>query len=929
MKFFLSIIGVLFLLGACSSGDVLDLSGDWTVKLDRKDTGIASGWAGQIFETGIYLPGTLDKASIGDPDTLRPALNKEQLQHLRRRYSYTGPAWYSREFTVPVSWKGKSVILEMERVIWSTDVWVDGKKIPGRGESLVAPHRFDISQFVKPGKRQVLTVRVDNRKQYSISQKNLAHAYTDHTQIVWNGIEGEIKLSAYDKIRIEDLIITPSADLKSVELEVIILNEYTYPAECSLSCCAGMTGSSLKTARKEQVMVPPGRSEHRIVYDMGPDPVLWSEFNPAVYEMTVSLTGSESRSSITENFGMRTIRKNGNRLEINGRPLFLRGTLECCIFPLTGTPPMDESGWEKVFSAAKDYGLNHLRFHSWCPPEAAFDVADSMGFYLQVELPVWTLDIGEDSNTVKFIKNEAARIIKEYGNHPSFALMSMGNELEGNFDILAELVNYLKLSDGRHLYTTTSYTFQKGHGKWPEPQDEFFITQRTRKGWVRGQGVFNDEVPSFDKDYSSSVEGMEVPLVTHEIGQYAVYPDLSEIGGYTGVLYPLNLVSIKNDLEDKGLYEKSASYLDASGKLAALLYKEEIERALKTEGISGFQMLDLHDFPGQGTALVGLLNSFWESKGIISGEEFRQFCSPQVPLLRFPKAVYENDETFYAELDFANYGVADIINADIQWSLSVSGKEDVVASGTLSGHDIVCGYNPSVASIEVPLNGISDASMCRVSVSVSGTDIRNAWHIWVYPETCEYDWGEVRYTRSYAEAEKLLAEGKTVLFNPDWRKMKGIEGKFVPVFWSPVHFPKQAATMGILCDPGHGALSGFPTENHTDWQWWDLNINSTTMVVDSLHGGTPIVEMIDNFVNNRRLALLYEGKVGAGKLMLASFDLCSDLENRPVARQMLYSILDYMNSPAFSPARLSGFDKMQGVFDSVSNEKQSADSIYN
>ena len=158
--------------------------------------------------------------------------------------------------------------------------------------------------------------------------------------------------------------------------------------------------------------------------------------------------------------------------------------------------------------------------------------------------------------------------------------------------------------------------------------------------------------------------------------------------------------------------------------------------------------------------------------------------------------------------------------------------------------------------------------------------------------------------------------------------MKGIEGKFVPVFWSPVHFPKQAGTMGIVCNPEHKAFSAFPTDMHTDWQWWDLLINSTTMIVDSLQGGSPIVEVVDNFTNNRRLASLLEGKVGEGKLVLVTFDLATEIEQRPVAKQMLGSLLSYMNSPEFNPAVMENFEEMGETFGTVVNKKESEKSIY-
>lgn len=126
-------------------------------------------------------------------------------------------------------------------------------------------------------------------------------------------------------------------------------------------------------------------------------------------------------------FGCRTLSTDNGSLYVNDRKTFLRGTLECCIFPLTGTPPTDTEGWTKVFTTAKDWGLNHLRFHSYCPPEAAFHVADSLGFYFQVELPVWTTDLGDDKSVYQFMRDEFDRISGYYGNHPSLCLVSCGN----------------------------------------------------------------------------------------------------------------------------------------------------------------------------------------------------------------------------------------------------------------------------------------------------------------------------------------------------------------------------------------------------------------------------------------------------------------------------------------------------------------------
>ncbi|WP_333865156.1 sugar-binding domain-containing protein [Sphingobacterium sp.] len=903
----------------------LDLAGEWKVQLDPEDVGIEMGWANKAFASSIKLPGTTDDAGLGVLNTLAPALAKPQLSHLTRKHRYVGAAWYTRELSIPAGWVGKTMILSLERVLWESAVWIDGIAVPQKQRSLVSPHEFDLSALLKAGSKHRLTIRVDNRKKLAISVDDMAHAYTDHTQIIWNGILGNMAIQAWDAVRLKSIYATPDLAKKEINLHVDLSNKLTAVVVGKLKINVKDNMGSLppveKTIRLEQ-----GDSAVSLNYLLGDRLKLWDEFSPHLYDIDITWSTSTGVSTLSTKVGVRALSGEGTTLKINGQPLFLRGTLECSIFPLTGHPPMDKSGWRKVFLTAKEWGLNHLRFHSWCPPEAAFAVADELGFYLQVELPIWENNIGKDEGVMNFLYEEADRMIQAYGNHPSFCFWSMGNELSGDFNALNALVKSLKEKDKRHLYTATSFTFQQGHGIAAEAYDDYLITQWTAKGWVRGQGVFNSESPSFNKNYINSLEGLTVPVVTHEIGQYAVYPNLAEIKKYKGVLKPLNFISVAEDLKQKGLLQKAKAYTMASGKLAAILYKEEMERALKTPGISGYQLLDLHDFPGQGTALVGLLDAFWDSKNIISAAEFRQFSAPVVPLLQFPKAVYSNDETFEAILDVSNYGQEALQNQRISWSLRDG--TNIVAKGHFDS-TIGKGHQGNVGHLEASLREIVRAKKLTLEVQLEGTSYKNHWNIWVYPKDKAIDFGEVNYTRELEEAMRLLKEGKKVLLNPDWKKMSGIEGKFVPVFWSPVHFPKQAGTMGLLCDPTHPALADFPTDNHTDWQWWDLQIKSTTMITDQIKGGNAIVELIDNFANNRKLASLYEGTVGRGRLMIASFDLETDLANRPVAKQMLASILKYMNDAKFRPKVIENPAVLQQLLQSKElQEKAGPKAIY-
>ena len=156
------------------------------------------------------------------------------------------------------------------------------------------------------------------------------------------------------------------------------------------------------------------------------------------------------------------------------------------------------------------------------------------------------------------------------------------------------------------------------------------------------QSRVNAKPPETMTDYRDFVEQHKnAPVVSHEIGQWCVYPNLDEMTKYTGLLKARNFEIFQDQLERNGMLNQAHDFLMASGKLQALLYKEDIESALRTPGFGGFQLLDLHDFPGQGTALVGVLDPFWDSKGYITAEQYRRFAGPIVPLARLERRIFE------------------------------------------------------------------------------------------------------------------------------------------------------------------------------------------------------------------------------------------------------------------------------------------------
>lgn len=915
MKISRSVI-ILFILSLsfynCSKSKInhISLAGNWQVKLDSLNIGISEKWAfKKLVGKEISLPGTLDDAKIGTPNTLEPKINNYILSNLTRKHQYIGKAWYQKEIEIPTSWKSKQINLKLERIIWESNVFVDGKLV-GANNSLVASHNYDLSSLLTPGKH-LLTISIDNSNKFPFinvpgtmypikENQDMAHAYTNHTQIKWNGILGDILLESSEKISPKNLQIYPNLNENKIKISF----DYEPSSATNIRCkITSKDGGSIFENRIEKFTK--NNTKITFVIDKPKNLKLWDEFNPNLYTVKIST----KNGSIATDFGFKVVANDKGNLTLNNKRIFLRGNLECAIFPLTGYPPTKKEDWAKLISQAKAYGLNHLRFHSWCPPKAAFEAADEAGFYYQVELPHWSLRVGEDDKTTAFLRSEAKRILKEYGNHPSFIFMALGNELQGDIALLNNMVAELKPTDNRHLYATTAFSFQQPTGTRPEKEDEFFIAQWTDKGWIRGQGIFNSKAPHFNADYTTGTNGIDIPLVSHEIGQYTVYPDMNEIKKYTGVLEPKNFIAIRNELEKKDLIKYAEDFTYNSGKLAALLYKEEIERALKTSSFDGFQLLQLQDFPGQGTALVGLLNAFWESKGVISAKEFRQFNSEIVPLIRFKKATYTSGETFKARLEVANF-FKEKNNQTINWLISDE-SGTTIKEGHFSNINLSIGNNTNLGEINFPINE-EKAKKLTINVSLGGTEYQNNWNIWVYPKKVKTNSDDVFITSSYTEAKKELAKGKKVLLNPNYETLKGIQGRFVPVFWSPVHFPNQPATMGLLIDDNHKALTDFPTDTHTDWQWWDLTIQSKSIIIDDLNV-TPIIRIIDNFVTNHHLANVFEAKVGKGTLVFSAIDLTTNLEKRTVARQLRYSLLNYMESTDFNPSNKIKMDDLEKV----------------
>jgi hypothetical protein len=922
------LLGLLAALAwACHSAapsDTINLAGDWAFAIDSLDQGEEERWYDQSLEETVELPGSMATNGKGNDITLEtdwvggvrdpnwyndpnyaPYLDLDSIRFpfwLQPVKKYTGAAWYQKRVDIPEDWGDKEILLHLERCHWESSVWIDDQKV-GTRNSLSTAHVYPLTQYLSTGDHTI-SVRIDNRIIVDVGENS--HSISDHTQSNWNGIVGDIYLESRPKVYFSDIQLYPDASSQSVTIRGKISGGSTQ--NTPLNITAQASGKNFEANLPEQSYEVNGEGEEtyfEFTYNLGQEAKLWDEFEPNVYQMNLS---GENGDTLTEDFGFRNISFENRQLVINGRPSYLRGTLECAIFPETGYPAADVEAWKNIFSTIQAYGLNHMRFHSWCPPKAAFEAADEMGVYLQAEAASWanqSTTLGDGKPVDQFIKEESERIVQAYGNHPSFVMMAYGNEPGGdNYpEFLAEFVNDWKAKDNRRIYTSAS--------GWPAiAENQFHVLPEPRiQGWGEElNSIINAEPPSTDYDFSDKMPNDTIAVISHEIGQWCIYPDLKEIDRYTGVLKAKNFEIFKESLEDHHLGDLAEGFLIASGKLQTLCYKADIEGALRTKNQAGFQLLDLHDFPGQGTALVGVLNPFWEDKGYITGKEYSRFSNTTVPLARLDKRIFVEGETMEASIEVAHYGKEAFQNVTPNWTLTDS-QGNTVAEGRLDQQDISLGNGIELGTISHTFAQENEPR--KVILEVNIDDFSNNWDLWVYPQTsANHSSDAVRHVSALdANTLNYLQDGGKVLWSLGKGKVKPEMGGevgvgFSSIFWNTAWTENQKPhTLGILCDPEHAALQQFPTEFHSNWQWWDAMSHSDVVNLNELSNDIqPIVRVIDDWVTNRSLGLVFEVTVGDGKLLISGIDLRNQLAQRPEARQLLSSLISYMESDAFDPA---------------------------
>ena len=896
------------------------LHGMWEFALDPEGIGLDENWQERRFQDRIRIPGILQDQGYGQTiSETTPWVSSlhDRLWFRREEYRmasgevnipflsqpsrhYLGPAWYGKTFRIPADSEGCLFYFTIQCVKWKTCVWVDGE-YKGAVTRLCTPHRHLLGRL-KAGEHR-LTVCIDNGLMHPYRPDG--HMVSDALGATWNGMAGEVSVEAVPPVHMERIRIFPEREGKKAKVEIRLLNPYRDKPQVKVQ----VNGHSQRLTVEKEV--------HTLFFELDypKDEKEWDGFDNHLHQVKATLSYGPFAQEKTESFGFREIEATDGRFHVNNRPVYFRGTHFGGDFPLTGYPWTEPASWHRLFHILKEWGLNYVRFHSFCPPEAAFTAADSEGIFLQPECGMWNVFYKSGAmNEVLWEETEA--LLDTFGNHPSFVMLSPSNEPGGDwYEPLASWVDRCRRHDSRRLYTAQS--------GWPYPMEperiegtDYVYFHRSGFG-IKPGGTIRGSAGWHGRDYALSVENIRYPVISHELGQWCSYPDFDVVQKFTGYLKPGNYRVFMESAGRNGILDRNKEFALLSGKWKAQLYKEDIEATFRTPHIYGFELLDLHDYSGQGTALVGLLDPFWDEKGFIAAREFRSFCSETVPLIRLYKRVYTTLERLDCPVSFCHFGRDEIRDGIIIWKI-MDTSGGTVKEGSFGTWVLPIQSNIEIGNLRLELDTLPAPGAYDLVVGLQNTSVKNSWRIWVYEEEKEEAPPEnMVITRSLTEALKALNRGERVIYMPcpEHHRLDSPPLSVKTAFWNSQMGPTYSRGMGLAIEKDHPALARFLTDAHQDWQWeeivqgaYGLNLSGFPKEL------VPIVQPIDDWNRNYRLGMILECRVGKGSLLIVTAELCHNLESRPAARLLKKSLVAYGASPLFQPETEVGEEVLKRAF---------------
>jgi hypothetical protein len=845
---------------------VIDLSGKWDV-------------SGANLSGTVHLPGTLADAGLGirqTPAHFARYTERTSKTSLARRFKYHGKATYSRTVTLSQDDVSTPLELSLERVMWTSRLKIDGREF-GFRDSLSVPHVFKIPAHSLTAGVHRIEIEIDNSRQYGVALK--AHGYGEWMQSVWHGAIGKIELRADHPLSAARVFADYPAG-RRVRFEL--------PADF-VADNRTIVSDTLKFTGFETAPSPYAPGRVLVTAKLSDEPQPWDEFNPRLYTVEFRAKGFVKKIR----FGFRTPGRKGNRLMLNGRALFVRADIDNCHFPLTGYPSMTKREWVRFFTIQRNNGMNAIQLHTWTPPAAAFEAADELGMMIFCELAYWN-EHGVRSSFAgcgnakldSWLRREIKAVSDAYGNHPSFVATTFGNELGYcNFAALDQWMREQKKYDPRQL--TMCSTARK-----VAPSDDFMVTH-AYPGLGMTRGKFGGGA---DYDYEKVYSRAPIPVIAHEIGQWPVYPVWDEqIPKFNGLLVPCRWHPMRAMAVFNNTFRFAREFHSASMQTSRHLYKLETEGFLRTPSCDGITFLSMRDYPGQGEALVGWYDAFFDAKPALGEVPPFSVLMRTIPCLaRFPKFLWTSNETFKAELLVRNETAADLPQGTRwRWSLGPHG------GWVSAAKPIRAGELAKVGDISVPLD--SFAVPCRAELTFGD----NAWRLYVLPRlpVGEKPPPGVLVTSDPAAAVKELAAGGRVVYTG--RSGKSGITTFLPIYWSTGLFATHQKHIGFgaVNDADHPMLQSTGCDYWMDEFWrklfTDRRTNAMSHRLENLPPDfRPLITVVPDLHHSYFISPFFELKVGKGRLIVCGLNLSANCTAARLFRNRLWA---YVDSADFNP----------------------------